>query len=291
MHRNLATLFSKLIGYLPQAPREMEMEVNNISDSNLLTYFVASSMRLDTSDRQSLLEERNTEKRMRKPHDAAHEGARSRRARAQDPVRHPARDGEESARVLPAPATACDSGRTRRDRSAASRDERAAQEARRSGPARGRKKAADRELDRLSKVPQASPEYSVIRTYLDWIVQLPWGKETTDAIDIPKARAILDEDHYDLEKVKDRIVEYLAVGKLKKRLTGPILCFVGPPGVGKTSLGQSIATRHGPQVRAPLRRRRPRRGRDPRSSPHVHRRDAGHDRARAARRGHAQSRS
>ncbi len=103
------------------------------------------------------------------------------------------------------------------------------------------KKAADRELDRLTKVPQASPEYSVIRTYLDWIVQLPWSQTTDDNIDIKKAREILDEDHYDLEKVKDRIIEYLAVGKLRKKLTGPILCFVGPPGVGKTSLGQSIA--------------------------------------------------
>src|SRR5471032_2492480 len=103
------------------------------------------------------------------------------------------------------------------------------------------KKAADRELDRLSKVPTASPEYSVIRTYLDWLVQLPWSKSTDEQIDIAHARKVLDEDHYDLEKVKDRIVEYLAVGKLKKKLTGPILCFVGPPGVGKTSLGQSIA--------------------------------------------------
>ncbi len=81
----------------------------------------------------------------------------------------------------------------------------------------------------------------MIRTYLDWLVQLPWGKETTDHIDITRAREILDEDHYDLDKIKDRIIEYLAVGKLKNRLTGPILCFVGPPGVGKTSLGQSIA--------------------------------------------------
>jgi ATP-dependent Lon protease len=103
------------------------------------------------------------------------------------------------------------------------------------------RKSADRELDRLSKVPQASPEYSVIRTYLDWLVQLPWDKATSDHLDIAQARKILDEDHYDLEKIKDRIIEYLAVGKLKNRLTGPILCFVGPPGVGKTSLGQSIA--------------------------------------------------
>jgi ATP-dependent Lon protease len=90
-------------------------------------------------------------------------------------------------------------------------------------------------------VPTASPEYSVIRTYLDWLTQLPWSKSTSDQIDIPQARRVLDEDHYDLEKIKDRIVEYLAVGKLKNKLTGPILCFVGPPGVGKTSLGQSIA--------------------------------------------------
>ena len=103
------------------------------------------------------------------------------------------------------------------------------------------------------------------------------------------ARAILDEDHYDLEKIKDRIVEYLAVGKLKNKLTGPILCFVGPPGVGKTSLGQSIAQGDGPQVRAPLGRRRARRSRDSRPSPHLHRRDAGHDRARAARCRHEQS--
>src|SRR6185312_890958 len=103
------------------------------------------------------------------------------------------------------------------------------------------KKSADRELDRLSKVPTASPEYSVIRTYLDWLVQLPWSKSTEEQLDIAQARKVLDEDHYDLEKIKDRIVEYLAVGKLKKKLTGPILCFVGPPGVGKTSLGQSIA--------------------------------------------------
>jgi ATP-dependent Lon protease len=102
-------------------------------------------------------------------------------------------------------------------------------------------KAAVRELDRLGKIPSASPEYSVIRTYLDWLVTLPWSVVTEDALDIEKARKILDEDHYDLEKVKDRILEYLAVRKLRNTLTGPILCFVGPPGVGKTSLGKSIA--------------------------------------------------
>jgi ATP-dependent Lon protease len=101
--------------------------------------------------------------------------------------------------------------------------------------------AAMKELDRLSKMNPSSAEYTVSRSYLDWMVSLPWRKESEDKLDIKPARKILDEDHYDLEKVKDRILEYLAVRKLKTDLKGPILCFVGPPGVGKTSLGRSIA--------------------------------------------------
>ena len=104
------------------------------------------------------------------------------------------------------------------------------------------RKAVDRELARLDKLPAASAEYGVIRTYVEWIISLPWDKETQDNLDLVKARKVLDADHYDLDKVKDRIIEYLAVSKLKEGdLSGPILCFVGPPGVGKTSLGQSIA--------------------------------------------------
>ena len=104
------------------------------------------------------------------------------------------------------------------------------------------RKAVDRELARLEKLPAASAEYGVIRTYVEWIISLPWDKETQDNLDLVKARKVLDADHYDLDKVKDRIIEYLAVSKLKEGdLSGPILCFVGPPGVGKTSLGQSIA--------------------------------------------------
>ncbi|MDP9110818.1 MAG: endopeptidase La [Candidatus Eremiobacteraeota bacterium] len=241
MQRNLATLFQKLLGYLPQAPREMEMEVQNITDPNLLTYFVASTMRLETADRQGLLEERNTEKRMRKltmlltkelevvelghkiQSDIQREMEKNQR---EFYLRQQLRAiQEELGEVDPQQA---ETNELREKVEQAKMPEEV-------------KKAADRELDRLSKVPQASPEYSVIRSYLDWLVQMPWGVETTDHIDIKKARAILDEDHYDLEKIKDRIVEYLAVGKLKNRLTGPILCFAGPPGVGKTSLGQSIA--------------------------------------------------
>lgn len=98
-----------------------------------------------------------------------------------------------------------------------------------------------RELGRFSRMPPAAAEYSVVRTYLDWLIELPWLKGTEDRLDIPAAEQILNQDHYDLEKVKKRILEYLAVRKLKKDMKGPILCFVGPPGVGKTSLGHSIA--------------------------------------------------
>ena len=100
---------------------------------------------------------------------------------------------------------------------------------------------ATKELDRLSKMSPAAAEYTVSRTYLDWLIELPWSVATEDNLDIDEAQKILDEDHYDLEKVKKRIVEYLAVRKLKTDMKGPILCFAGPPGTGKTSLGKSIA--------------------------------------------------
>jgi len=100
---------------------------------------------------------------------------------------------------------------------------------------------AQKELDRLSKMPPAAAEYTVSRTYLDWLIELPWSVATDDNLNIDEAQKVLDEDHYDLEKVKKRILEYLAVRKLKADMKGPILCFVGPPGTGKTSLGKSIA--------------------------------------------------
>jgi len=109
------------------------------------------------------------------------------------------------------------------------------------GMPEGVKKEALRELDRLSKMPVAAAEYTVSRTYLDWVVALPWAKRTDEVIDLPKTKATLDADHSGLEKAKDRILEYLAVRKLNPQVKGPILCFVGPPGVGKTSLARSIA--------------------------------------------------
>ena len=109
-------------------------------------------------------------------------------------------------------------------------------------------KEALRELDRLSKMPAAAAEYTVARTYIDWLVALPWSKQTDEVIDLERTKAVLDADHSGLERMKDRILEYLAVRKLKPDVKGPILCFVGPPGVGKTSLAKSIATALGRKV-------------------------------------------
>ena len=119
-----------------------------------------------------------------------------------------------------------------------------------------------------------SAEATVVRNYIDWMLSLPWHEYTEDKLDINEAEKILDEDHYGLEKVKERILEYLAVQSLVGKIKGPILCLVGPPGVGKTSLGKSIARVDRPQVRARVARRRARRGRDPRPPPHLHRRAA-----------------
>ncbi len=241
LSRNLAAQYTRLLSFLPSAPKELELEVNNISDPNLLSYFIASTMRLDSADKQAVLEERDTLARLRMltafltrelevlelghkiQSDIQKEMDKNQREYFLRQQLKAIQD--ELGETDP---TQADVNELREKIEAAKMPEDA-------------NKAAMRELDRLARIPSASPEYSVIRTYLDWLVTLPWSTTTADSLDIVKARKILDEDHYDLEKVKDRIIEYLAVRKLKNTLSGPILCFVGPPGVGKTSLGKSIA--------------------------------------------------
>jgi ATP-dependent Lon protease len=140
------------------------------------------------------------------------------------------------------------------------------------------KKTALQELERLSQMTPAMAEYGVTRHYLDWIISLPWQKSTDDKIDLKVAKKILDEQHFGLTKVKDRLLEFLAVIKLKKQIKGPILCLVGPPGVGKTSLGKHLPRRHA------------RRGGDSRASPHLRGRAAGPHPARLEARGKQQPR-
>ena len=140
------------------------------------------------------------------------------------------------------------------------------------------KEAREKALGEVKKLRQMSPmsaEATVVRNYLDWLLSIPWRKRSKIKKDLPAAQTILDEDHFGLDKVKERIVEYLAVQQRANKLTGPILCLVGPPGVGKTSLGKSIARATGREVRAHVARRRARRGGDPRPSAHLHRLDAG----------------
>jgi ATP-dependent Lon protease len=239
--RNIASQYTRLLSFLPSAPKELELEVNNISDPNLLSYFIASTMRLDTPEKQAVLEERDTLARLKMltaylsrelevlelghkiQSDIQKEMDKNQREYFLRQQLKAIQD--ELGETDP---TQADVNELRQKVEAAKMPEEA-------------NKAAMRELERLARIPSASPEYSVIRTYLDWLVTLPWSVTTSDSLDIAKARKILDEDHYDLEKVKDRIIEYLAVRKLKNTLSGPILCFVGPPGVGKTSLGKSIA--------------------------------------------------
>ena len=136
---------------------------------------------------------------------------------------------------------------------------------------------ANAELKKLKAMAPMSAEATVARNYLDVLLGLPWGKKSRVRRDIAEAQAVLDEDHYGLEKVKDRIVEYLAVQARTNRLKGPILCLVGPPGVGKTSLGPLDRQGDRARVRAPVAGRGARRGRDPRPSPHLHRLAAGQD--------------
>jgi ATP-dependent Lon protease len=239
--RNLASMYTRLLSYLPSAPKELELEVNNISDPNLLSYFVASTMRLDTSDKQAVLEERDTHSRLRmltafmaRELEVVELGHK-----IQNDIQKEMDKGQREY-YLRQQLKAIQDELGETDPTQADVNE-LRQKIDVAGMPEDANKAAVRELDRLAKIPSASPEYSVIRTYLDWLVTLPWSKTTEDSLDIEKARKILDEDHYDLEKVKDRILEYLAVRKLRNTLSGPILCFVGPPGVGKTSLGKSIA--------------------------------------------------
>jgi len=126
-------------------------------------------------------------------------------------------------------------------------------------------KEAEKQLKRLEKMHPDSAEAATVRTYLEWMVEIPWSKSTKDSLDIKAAERVLNKDHYDLEKVKERILEYLSVRKLKEKMKGPILCFIGPPGVGKTSLGKSIARALGREFVQDVTRRREGRGGDQRS--------------------------
>ncbi len=239
--RNIQSIFSRIIDLVPYLPDELELAVANIDDPSLLSYIVAASMRFSSEEKQELLSELDLEQRLRRITVLLNREAEVLElgAKIQNEVQSDMnRDQREYYLRQQLRAIQEELGET--DEMQAEINDLRIRLAEVDPPEVVRK-AADRELDRLSRLPAAAAEYSVIRTYIDWILALPWGTYTEDNLDLKRARTVLDDDHYDIEQVKDRIIEYLAVAKLKRDVSGPILCFVGPPGVGKTSLGQSIA--------------------------------------------------
>jgi ATP-dependent Lon protease len=239
--RNAQSLFGRIIGLAPYLPEELQIAAANVDDANGLCNLVASTLRLKTEEKQLILELADSEERLREVSKILNrelevfELGTKIQSQVQSELEKGQREfflrqqlkaiQEELGEGDPEQADANEL-RERLDALELTEDVR---------------KAADRELARLQRLPAAAAEYGVIRTYLDWLATLPWDVTTPDDLDLDRARQILDEDHYDLEKVKERIVEHLAVSKLKQDPAGQILCFVGPPGVGKTSLGQSIA--------------------------------------------------
>jgi len=239
--RNVQNLFARVIGLVPYLPEELQIAAANVEDPSALCNLVASTLRLKTEEKQALLERRDVEARLREVSSILNRELEvfELGSKIQSQVQEEMEKGQREF-FLRQQLKAIQDELGEGDAEQAELNELRERFAELELPEEIRK-TVDRELSRLEKIPSAAAEHGVIRTYLDWLVSLPWNTVTEDNLDLEHARAVLDTDHYDLEKVKDRILEHLAVSKLKNDLSGPILCFVGPPGVGKTSLGQSIA--------------------------------------------------
>lgn len=247
--RGLAELFQKMVSLTPNMPEELSAAALNIEDPRQLAYLVATNIRLDLPQRQEILEINPVEEKMNRLVQVLNreievlELGRKIQGQAKDQMQKAEREyilRQQLAAIRKELGEEAEDGSESRSLREKIEQAKLPPEA---------EKEAKRELSRMEKLSQTSPEYSVIRTYLEWMTGLPWNTLSSSAIDIAKAKETLDADHYGLEKVKDRILEYLAVKKLGDeraagegtRMREPILCFAGPPGVGKTSLGQSIA--------------------------------------------------
>ena len=241
LQRNVSTQFNQIAEDASNIPEAARTLVMNLEDASSLGDVVAANLGLSLADRQELLAMTDVRKRLERlsEHLAREQEVR----RLEEVIREQVQ--EELSRsqreyVLREQARAI----RRQLGESVSTDDLVED-------LRGRleqlelpedvRKQVERELERLAALPPGAVEAGTLRTYLEWIVELPWGVESEDSLDVARAREILDEDHYDIEKVKERILEYIAVLKLKREMRGPILCFVGPPGTGKTSLGRSIA--------------------------------------------------
>jgi ATP-dependent Lon protease len=239
--RDVRDQFVALVSESSRLSDELQVLAMNVEEPSRLADLVASNLELDLAGKQAFLEELDVVARLRRARDEL------RRATEAVKIESEIREKVQS-----------EMGRTQREYMLRQQLEHirrelgeAADEESELEALRARIEAAalpedaqaqaERELERLEQTPTAAAEHGVIRNYLEWVADLPWGKISEDQLSVEQARRVLDEDHWGLEKVKDRIVEYIAVLSLKKDLRGPILCFVGPPGTGKTSLGRSIA--------------------------------------------------
>jgi ATP-dependent Lon protease len=243
LQRNAQDLFRDVVSHSPQLSDDLQSAAMNIDDAGRLTDFIAGTLpSLSTLLRQELIETPSVRKRLEiLSRELSKElEVLELRSKIHEQVQEQVSQNQREY-LLREQMKAIQKELGESDDTMAEIDElrKKVEEAAMSAEA---KKECDRELKRLAKMTPASAEYMVSRTYLEWMTSLPWSKSSgQDDIDIAKAHTILDEDHYDLQKVKERILDYLAVKKLQPGMKGPILCFVGPPGVGKTSLGKSIA--------------------------------------------------
>jgi ATP-dependent Lon protease len=239
--RNAQQTFTQIIDAVPYLPEELGMAVANLDDPSALSHLIAGALRLSTEERQSLLEEVDVERRLRRLTEmlAREADIVAIGSRIQDQVQSEMDRGQREWFLRQQLKAIQDELGERDPAEADARELREQLDA--AGLPETVRRQADREVARLEKLPQAAAEHGVIRGYLEWIAELPWSKTTVDDLDLVHAREVLDADHYDIKSVKDRILEFLAVRKLKPDARGSILCFAGPPGVGKTSLGQSIA--------------------------------------------------
>ncbi len=241
LQRNVTTQFNQIVEDSSNIPEAVRTLVMGLEDTSALCDVVAANLGLSVQDRQELLEMVNVRERLERvsEHLAREQEVRRLeeeiRGEVQEELSRSQREYvlREQARAIrrqlgesESPAEQVEELRRRLDAQTLPEEVR---------------QQAERELDRLAALPPGAVEAGTLRTYLEWIVDLPWSTESEDSLDVAHAREILDEDHYDIEKVKERILEFIAVRKLKRDMRGPILCFVGPPGTGKTSLGRSIA--------------------------------------------------
>ncbi|HEY7115653.1 MAG TPA: endopeptidase La, partial [Tepidisphaeraceae bacterium] len=233
---------NRVIELSPNTPDEAAQVLNSITNPGALADFLAANLQADAAEKQKMLEELNVEKRLRMV--AVHLANQLDRLELQNRIQSQVRENIDKSQrryYLQEQMKAIRKELGEGDAAGVSEVEGLRQKLEAAKVPENVMKEAKRELARLESIPSASPEYGVIRTWLQIVSELPWSSVTEDHLDLKEARRILDRDHHDLDKVKRRIVEYLAVRKLKPDGGGAILCFVGPPGVGKTSLGKSIA--------------------------------------------------